>query len=279
VDLARRVAKLVGTTNVREIRGGHQSRVFEVARSGRRMVVKVHDASTVDRVTLNTRVETIAELAAIDDQVCGPAPLEGRLVTTLDGDDGWVGLVTCYGYADGNAPNAASLADATLMGNSLARLHRSMRRIGQQALPLVAALDTVQPEWAGHVQLLHGDFNAGNVRIADGVTRIFDFDDCGYGPPTFDVANALYMVLFDDLTRLQPPVYRAFAEAFVSGYCGVTEQTLDTDDVSRFIDLRVTALQSWLDEPDTAPIGIRNSPPSWHATLRAFVSDYQDQRH
>ena len=278
MDLARRVAKLVGATSVREILGGHQSRVFEVARSDRRVVVKVHDASTVDTVTLNTRVETIAMLAAIDEQVCGPVPLEGRLVTTLEGGDGRVELVTCYEYAEGDAPDAASLADATLMGNSLARLHQSMRRIGWQGLPLVAALETMRPDWDGHRQLLHGDFNAGNLRIAAGVTRIFDFDDCGYGPPTFDVANGLYMVLFDDLTGRRSSVYRSFAEAFVSGYCGVTQQPLDTDDVSRFIDLRVTALQAWLDEPDTAPIGIRSSPPSWHATLRSFVRDYHNQR-
>lgn len=278
MDLGRRVAKLVGATSVREILGGHQSRVFEGARSDRRVIVKVHDASAVDRATLNTRVETIAMLAAIDDQVCGPVPLEGRLVTTLKGDHVRVGFVTCYEYAEGDAPDAASRADATLMGDSLARLHQSMRRIGQKALPRVAALETVEPDWDGPTQLLHGDFNAGNLRIADGVTRIFDFDDCGYGPPTFDVANALYMVLFDDLTGRRSSVYRAFAEAFLSGYCSVTQQALDTDDVNRFIDLRVTALQSWLDEPDTAPIGIRNSPPSWHATLRSFVRDYQKQR-
>lgn len=152
------------------------------------------------------------------------------------------------------------------------------RAAGRKALPLVAALDTVQPEWNGPTQLLHGDFNAGNLRSVGGVARIFDFDDCGYGPPAFDVANALYMVLFDDLTGSQPSVYRSFNEAFLSGYCSVSVDALDADDVSGFIDLRVAALQSWLDEPATAPIGIRNSPPSWHTTLRGFIRRYQDQR-
>lgn len=164
MDLARRLAKLVGTTSVREILGGHQSRVFEVTRtrSDQRMVVKVQDASTLDRAALQTRVETVAELATIDPQVCGPVPLDGRLVMTLDGDSGWVGLVTCYQYADGEAPDTASPADANLMGSALARLHQSMRSIERKALPLVAALDTVQPAWTGPTQLLHGDFNAGN---------------------------------------------------------------------------------------------------------------------
>lgn len=89
MDLARRLAKLVGTTSVREILGGHQSQVFEVTRSGQRMVIKVQDASTLDRANLQTRVETVAELATIDPRVCGPVTLDGSLVKTLDGDNGW----------------------------------------------------------------------------------------------------------------------------------------------------------------------------------------------
>lgn len=161
MDLARLLATLVGTTSIREINGGHQSRVFAVVRSGRRMVIKVRDASTLDRTTLETRVDTVAELAAIDDRVCAPVSLEGGLVTTVDGDDGWVGLVTCYEYADGEAPDTASGADAALMGGALARLHQSMSSIGQKPLPLVAALAAVRPDWEGPTQLLHGDVNAG----------------------------------------------------------------------------------------------------------------------
>lgn len=110
------------------------------------------------------------------------------------------------------------------------------------------------------------------------MARIFDFDDCGYGPPAFDVANALYMVLFDDLTARHPSVYRSFTDAFLSAYGRVSLDAVDPDDVSGFIDLRVAALQAWLDEPATAPLGIRNSPPSWHARLRSFILQYQDQR-
>ena len=278
MDLARRLAKLVGATSVHEVLGGHQSQVFEVTRSGRRQVVKVRDGSTIDRAVFQARVETVAELATIDPQVCGPVALNGSLVTTIDGDNGWVGLLTCYEYADGEALDPASPADAMLMGNAMARLHQSMERLEQRALPLVAALDTVQPEWNEPLQLLHGDFNAGNLRATGGVARIFDFDDCGYGPPAFDVANALYMVLFDDLTGRHPSVYRSFTEAFLSAYSSVSANAIDPDDVSGFIDLRVAALQAWLDEPATAPLGIRNAPPSWHATLRSFILQYKDQR-
>jgi hypothetical protein len=88
------------------------------------------------------------------------------------------------------------------------------------------------------------------------------------------VANALYMVLFDDLTGTRTSIYRAFAENFISGYSSVTQESLDTDELRRFVDLRVAALQSWLDQRATAPVGVRNSSPSWRATLKAFVREY-----
>ncbi|MBA2497152.1 MAG: phosphotransferase [Acidimicrobiia bacterium] len=79
-------------------------------------------------------------------------------------------------------------------------------------LPLVAGLDAVQPDREGPTQLLHGDFNAGNLRSAGGVS-------------------------------------------------------LEPDELRGLIDVRVTALQSWLDDLATAPIGIRRASPSWHETL------------
>lgn len=278
VDVADRVVELVGAMTVREILGGHQSRAFEVRRKGDRLVVKVQDASMVDSATARERVDVIAELAALDDQVCAPWPLDGRLTTVLDDDDGWTGLVTCYEYAAGDAPDTSSRADAMSMGCCLARLHRSMRQLGPRSLPHVAALAAVRPDWTGPTQLLHGDFNAGNLRLTDGASRIFDFDDCGYGPVSFDVANAMYMVLFDDMTGPGPSIYPSFTEAFLDGYGSVAQEPLDADELSMFVELRVAALGSWLDQPHTAPIGIRNAQPSWRATLRAFVGDYQ-RRH
>ena len=47
---------------------------------------------------------------------------------------------------------------------------------------------------------------------------MFDFDDCGYGPTSFDIANALYMVLFDVSTAGYSGRYEAFAASFLAGY-------------------------------------------------------------
>ena len=65
-----------------------------------------------------------------------------------------------------------------------------------------------------------------------------------------------------------------FEEAFLRGYRTTSDELLDLATVDRFVDLRVDALSRWLDDPFTAPIGIRTATPEWHATLRAFVSGY-----
>ena len=163
------------------------------------------------------------------------------------------------------------------MGTTLAELHSSMRQLPPTPLPLVAALRTTSPDGmpdpGGH-QLVHGDFNAGNLRVTGGVVRIFDLDDCGYGPPTFDVANALYMVLFDAFIQGAVEVYETFRRSFLAGYVDASGSSLPEEYLDQFIDLRVNALRGWLDDLDNAPIGIRTASRSWHATLRSFVADY-----
>lgn len=259
---------------------GHQSRVFKASgpAGSQPIVVKVLDASLVDRRDVEARVGVVGRLARVDRRVCGLLPLDGRFVTEVDIDGERVGLVTCYEYAAGSTMVAAKRSDARLMGQALALLHVSMRDIEPVDLPLVAALRVAPVELAGGVQLLHGDFNDGNVRHIDGRIRIFDFDDCGYGPPVFDVANALYMVLFASMTGGTMSSYRSFEQAFVSGYGAASGHVLHGDDVNAFIDLRVKALESWLDDLETAPIGIRAATPTWHATLRSFVGTYHDRR-
>ena len=275
MDLAQRLVELVGLTSVDELSGGHQSRVFVAAgAAGRRLVVKVLDASLVDRRRVETRIAIVAELAQLDPSVCRPLPVGGRLVTELRDAGNTGGLVTCYEYAPGAPLAAADPDDANRMGRALARLHESMRRVGPKDLPLVAPLRAVPFDISGPTQLVHGDFNAGNLRHCDGTIRIFDFDACGYAPCLFDVANALYMVLFDTMTSTMPSYYRSFDEAFVSGYSATCGRVLDRRELDGFIDLRVAALESWLDDVATAPIGIRTATPGWRAALRSFVDSH-----
>jgi Ser/Thr protein kinase RdoA (MazF antagonist) len=280
VDLARQLQQRLGTSEVWEVTEGRQSKVFVLTLVNTdRLVAKVLDASSVDVDHVIARVEAVARVAELDPCVCRPIPVDGRLVNFIDGETEGSCLLLCSEFADGAALDARSASDAEAMGSALARLHRSLARVDASGVPEVAALRTLGTSEVDGVQLLHGDFNAANLRRTGSTVRVFDFEDCGYGRPAFDVANALYMVLFDFGFGHEHSLYRQFEHAFLRGYVAEGGMPVDRRQVDRFVDLRVQALEQWLDDLPTAPVGIRLASPQWHDTLRSFVSHYQSRHH
>jgi Ser/Thr protein kinase RdoA (MazF antagonist) len=267
------LAEALDATVVEELGGGHQSQVFRVLLPGGVVAVaKLFDAS-VARAELDTRLAVVTSLAELEAPVCRPVPVAGRLVTELEGSH-----VACFERAEGRAPDPASAADAELMGAALAELHAVLRAVPPVPLPLVAALRDEPPDAkprGGPVQLLHGDFNASNLRVGEVGLRMFDFDDCGYGPPLFDVANAIYMVRFDAVVEGSPTRFSDFERSFVASYAAASGAAVPGDVLQRFVDRRVDALAGWIDDLVTAPIGIRTASVDWLATLRSFVESYR----
>lgn len=276
MDLAARLLKRIGAAAVREVVEGHQSRVFEVTLvDGQRLVAKVLDASIAVVDVVVARVDAVAELADLDPRVCRPVRIDGRLVNVIDDDAGRSAVLVCSEFAEGASLDVGSPSDAELMGRTLAGLHRSLARVTTPGIPQVAALRAVQSNVDDEVQLLHGDFSTGNLRRADSMVRVFDFEDCGYGPRSFEIANALYMVLFSSTIGNEIWRYRTFEDAFLSGYGREDGQDVDRRTVDHFIDLRVRALEAWLDDVSIAPVGIRTATPRWHQTLGSFVTSYE----
>jgi len=275
--LAQRVTELTGAVRVQAIAGGHQSQVFEVTLvDRRRAVAKVLDAAYVDVDSVIARVDAVAQLAELDSRVCAPVPFEGGLVNAVDDGAGRPVLVVCYEFADGVAFDVMSSSDAELMGSTLAGLHRSLACLAPEGIPQLAALRAVtQSVGEAQIQLLHGDFNSGNLRRSGSTVRVFDFEDCGFGPRTFEIANTLYMELFAATIDNQIDRYKPFEDAFLRGYATQDSEHIDRAAVDRFIDLRVSALERWLEDLTTAPIGIRTASPQWHETLRSFVGGYK----
>jgi Ser/Thr protein kinase RdoA (MazF antagonist) len=277
MELASYLMEIVGAADAVEIFGGRQSRVFRLTMSdGRLLMAKTLVSSMVDAEIVHARVRVVAELAEIDDRVCRPVSIAGRLVTSIVDESGTPVLLLCSEFADGAALDTGQHDDAELMGRCLAGLHSSFAEVARHDLPVVAAL-AGQGDRPGNFdgfQLLHGDFNAGNLRRVGQSVKVFDFEDCGYGPPVFDVANALYMVLFDAVTSGHEGRYRRFAEPFTAGYAAASGQSVQIGQVEEFIGLRVRALGRWLDDLPSAPVGIRMATPDWLATLRNFVAGY-----
>ena len=233
-------------------------------------MVKLTNRRLSDRSVLAARVEAVAALALDAAEVVPPLRIRGEMVQPIG--DWWM---TATPFVQGGRLAIANPIDADLMGFTLARLHQALEHIPAFAIPPVAALGSFTggadaPGW----QLLHGDFNEQNLIATPEGLPVLDFDECGYGPIEYDVANALYMVLFDAEVSLRPETYEAFRPPFLSGYQRGAGQALDDGVVNGLIEARIKALARWLADLPNAPIGIQASSPEWLETLHAFVRSH-----
>ena len=276
--LSEHLLEFLGAPACQELKGGHQARVFRVSPAQGETVIAKVIAHGVEQTELERRVGVIASLSEFAPQVCRPLPIRGRLVNQIPGTAGPAWL-TCYEDAGSHLVDPLAYQVPGRMGRALAQLHAAMRRLPLTNLPVVGALSTAGWERAEDdpQQLLHGDFSASNLRECEGNMRVFDFDDCGYGPIVFDVANALYMVLFDATVGGRVETYETFAGEFVAAYDEAAGYALRDDVLKAHIDRRVATLKMWLDNDEVAPAGIRNASPAWRGVLQAFVSDYRPQ--
>jgi Ser/Thr protein kinase RdoA (MazF antagonist) len=263
----------LGFHSVSGLAEGWQSRVFTAEGAAGSLVVKLTEAHLVDRQVLEHKATLVEDLARLDTSVVAPVLVCGSLVHPF-GE--W--LVTATPFIDGNRLEESNTAHNELLGASLAGLHRSMREVPAVDIPRVAALRSDAGHWglpAESDQLLHGDFSTSNVILSGAGVRIFDFDDCGYGPIEYDVAMSIYMVAFDSWIKDGSiATVQAFRSAFVSGYSQSSDRTLEAASIDSLIDTRVMALKRWAANPSTAPIGIRNAPAEWIETLDRFVREW-----
>ena len=263
----------LGFHNVAELGGGWQSRVFAAEGAAGSLAVKLTQAQLVDRQVLEQKTALVDDLARRNASVVAPVAVCGRLVYPFRE---W--LVTATGFISGSRLEDSDTADSELLGASLAGLHRSMREVPAVDIPRVAALRSDSGQRGVSTvsdQLLHGDFNASNVLLTSAGVRVFDFDDCGYGPIEFDVANSTYMVGFDSWAKDgSMEAFPAFRSSFVAGYSRSSDRILDDELISSLMDTRVMAVERWVANPSAAPVGIRNSPTEQIETLKRFVREW-----
>ena len=257
----------VGLEDVRALTGGHQSRVFSGQLGDRRVVAKLTNAEYVDERQFTARINMLETLAQLDSSVVAPRRVRGHL---LQQQAGW--LIAVFPFAEGEPPDINQPADVSLMGRTLANLHRALASVPPTDIGQVAALKvTTRSPPGSPPQLLHGDFSTSNLPHHDGALRVFDVDDCGYGPVEFDVANTLYMELFDAVRNNRRARYTAFRASFVDAYASESRRNIDDNALDELIEVRRDALSYWIDHLDHAPIGIRTSPPEWLEQLRSLV--------
>lgn len=258
-----------------ELHGGKQSRVFTVRAGDRRLVAKLTDARFADIELMRLRADVIATLSEASPTVVAPAAVRDGLVAPLHG---W--FVTATELVEGRVLDTAVPADAALMGTTLAGVHGVFRAAPPEALPRVDTLEAMGGHRLGGLpeQLLHGDFNSTNMLVTDEGVRVFDLDGCGYGPIEFEVGDALYMVAFDSyVSHGSADLYTRFREAFLGGYEQSGADRPEESTINEMINLRVDALDRWVGDLDSAPVGIRTSTPEWLMVLATFVQDWRSR--
>lgn len=257
----------IGLTCGPELHAGYQSRVLRSSLDGDPIVVKLGDSRLVDD-SFSRRVELLASLSEVDRSVVAPVPIRSELINRLGQ---W--LVVAYPHVTGEIPEVTIRHDVIEMASTLAELHHALAQHGAVDLPTVAALrDHEEPgSGFGPAQLLHGDFSRANTLRVNGRLRVFDFDDCGYGPVEFELGNTLYMVLFDAWMTSNVGCYERFREWFVEAYRSESGRSVVDAALDTAIEMRISALDRWLTHPESAPIGIRTATPEWRDRLRTFV--------
>lgn len=222
--------------------GGTEGAPLRLDAGGHRYVVRRRPDTGAGRLT----AALAASGAAWRSGVGAPRPLPtdaGEAFATTAG-----GLWTLVTWVPGRARRRWTQlagADATMLGQGLARLHAALRTLP----PDVAGPGSVPPPLHGRPadQVLHGDPSQGNVLWsgAPGARRIafIDFDRVDRGPVERDLARALV-----GLAPWAAPGQPHLAGALLAGYARTTGRAVHA---GRLLDALAVVLEEgeqWLGE-------------------------------
>jgi Ser/Thr protein kinase RdoA (MazF antagonist) len=101
------------------------------------------------------------------------------------------------------------------------------------------------PDQAG---LVHGDLHQWNVLYRRGVAAAIDFDDCGIGAYSLDMASSLVYLRCPSVgNHDHRRIYPAMAEGFLNGYAAVRSLPADLDEqLSHALAARQLSLLRWI---------------------------------
>lgn len=255
-------------------------------------IIRVTDSQHRSRTAIAEEIRALNRLSQKCNFICKPlrGP-ENRFIEELTIENE-IKYISFFEQAKGQYPDFHLEADVARAATCLAQFHQQSaalqhaykRRQADRSPFLKAKPDRRYPQmsqlidWqvnlakqAGTYGLIHGDFNATNIKLNTPQIRLFDFDDCGYHWYAYDIANAIYMFLFDHRNEALHKV-SAFADTFLSAY--ETYRPVNHEEVNQFISYRVCLLNTWLNRPNQGPLVIRTSSQKWITDLKTFVDDY-----
>lgn len=228
---------------------GYENAVYRTERPTPHVLRITHTSRrTVSQI--EAEMGFLHELERAEVSVAPPVPArDGRLVVSHEAESSGVVTAVAMLFADGEHrhPDRWSNDDIRRYGELLGRLHAvsaSMVSEGRLDRPdwdsiIMPVIDadlggkhpeiratieealaaTVAHPAGGTDQLVHEDAHLGNLFITDdGHITLFDFDDCGYGTPSYDLAMViLYWVAGRSLEDVGAEI-RRLLNPFLAGY-------------------------------------------------------------
>ena len=243
-----------------------QNHVFKVTLDGDTCILRLTDPAHRSVKRLQAEIDLLIDLQLATTLTIAPIRFpSGKFIDTVR-HKGMHYNATIFPFVNGSPSNVKSASEAFYFGSLLAQLHTVLAGLDNQYdLP-------VRQNTSAARHLIHGDFNSTNVLTTDSSSVIIDFEDACYSTYEYELANSIYMTMFD--YRHNPSQFRdsGFISGFLSGYTSHSE--IDRLGILSCMDERVSMLQQWLTEPDSAPLSIASSSESWKQELTNFVLSY-----
>jgi Ser/Thr protein kinase RdoA (MazF antagonist) len=279
--------------------------VYGFTHQGQDLVVKYTLQATRSFSTIQGQVDWVRFLVEHGVPASRPvASLRGVFVEQLPINDTSVSAV-CYRSVPGERPQGLTLTAELFQawGQLLGKIHalstrytpsQQNGRVGQwfegatrdkRAIPadqrLViekhdALMHYVQalPKDQQTYGLIHGDFQANNLRVDKGVLSVFDFDDCEYNWFVSDLATSLYFALWETPANQSNEAFASFAlDNMIVGYSREHSIGADwTEQIPIFLKLQEMSIYVAINEYNQMALGknFETLPEKHRALLRRY---------
>ena len=246
-----------------------QNQVFKAVRQGELCILRLTDPAHRTQKQLRSELALLTDLRDVA-TVVQPLPfLSGEFIQVIT-YEGKPHNGMLFSFVNGSPAFVLSTVAGARFGAFLATLHTELAKLTTlYDLPARVPSD-------GDRQLIHGDFNPTNVLVTADTFVVIDFESACYASHEYELANTIYMVMFDLRHDVAKLVDSHFVEGFLTGY--TSRRSADLRRLRNSIDHRIDMLLEWLNDLTTAPLSIAASPESWRLELRDFVDAFKDGR-
>ena len=244
-----------------------QNEVFKAILRGETCILRLTDPGHRSLESIEEEVKLLRNLGSDTEIAAKPVTFpSGKFVESTKYEGKLYGAAL-FSFIEGTSADIASFALASNFGALLAKLHTALSELnGSYDLPEMH-------NSSGEKQLIHGDFNRTNVITRQGSFRIIDFENACYSTCEYELANSIYMTLFDARHKPVALLDSRFINGFLEGY--TRDKCVDLEAVRSEIDRRVSILGGWIDDLSSAPLSISSASASWKIELNDFFHEYQ----